>query len=118
MENNKAAAGYHILMILSHVDGHFSDEESEIAARYISRHFNDEFNLERETHFLKSMKRDDYFFHFQECMDVFYSRSSAQERAALIKFAVDMVKADNKITNEENSYLNALLTGWEPEHTG
>src|SRR6187551_2049037 len=106
---SKSEAGFHLLMILSHVDGKFTDEESEIAARYISKYFGNDFQIQKETGFLKSLNKEDYFHHFKKCMDSFYSRSSAHDRAELIRFAIDMVKADNKITSEENVYLNELL---------
>ena len=115
---NKAIAGFHLLAILSNVDGNITDEESEIAGRYISRHFRDEFLPKQEMEFLKQLKKEDYFFHFKKCMDLFYSKSSVNERAELVRFAVDMVKADRKITSEENLFLNELLSGWEPEHAG
>jgi len=115
---NKAVSGFHLLMILSIVDGSFTLAESIVADKYISKHFKDDFSFEEETKFLKLLKPANYFFHFKECMDQFYSKSSQQERAAFVKFAVEMVKADRKITREENIYLNELLTGWEPEHAG
>ena len=68
--------------------------------------------------FLKLLKKENYFFHFKACMDHFYSKSSINERADLVKFAVDMINADKKITSEENVFLNELLSGWEPEHAG
>lgn len=115
---NKAVSGFHILMILSIVDGSFTLEESNVADKYISKHFSDDFSFEEETKFLKLLKPTNYFFHFKECMDQFYSKSSQKERAEFVKYAVEMVKADRKITSEENIYLNELLTGWEPEHAG
>ena len=115
---NKATSGFHILMILSRLDGNFSDEESEVGARYISKYFGNDFKIETEINFLKSLDREKYFHHFKKSMDIFYSKSSAHDRADLIRFAVDMVKADQKITPEENIYLNELLAGWEPEHSG
>lgn len=117
-QDNKAIWGFHMLVILSNVDGNITDEESEIAGRYISKHFRDAIQLKQEMQFLKLLKKEDYFFHFKECMDNFYSKSSVNERADLVKFAIDMVKADRQITSEENQYLNELLSGWEPEHAG
>ncbi|CAN5384587.1 hypothetical protein BH11BAC1_BH11BAC1_04640 [soil metagenome] len=115
---NKAVSGFHILIILSIVDGSFTLEESMVADKYISKHFPDDFSFEEETKFLKLLKPADYFFHFKECMDQFYSKSSLKDRAEFVKYAVEMVNADRKITSEENIYLNELLTGWEPEHAG
>lgn len=113
---NKAVAGYHILMILSHVDGHFASEEADVVHKYIKQHFATDFNLDEENHFLKTLHPHDYYFHFKVCMDNFYRKSSPTERSSMIDFAVKMVKADRKITREENIFLNELLNGWEPEH--
>jgi len=115
---NKAISGFHMLMILSRVDGNFADEESEVAARYISKYFGNDFQIDQETTFLRTLDKENYFHHFKKCMDNFYSKSSVHDRSELVKFAIDMVKADHKITSEENIYLNELLAGWEPEHTG
>jgi uncharacterized tellurite resistance protein B-like protein len=115
---SKSTSGFHMLMILSRVDGNFSEEESEIAARYISKYFGNDFQIEKEAAFLKLLTRKNYFQHFKKCMNNFYSKSSAHDRAEFVKFAIDMVKADHKITSEENVYLNELLAGWEPEHSG
>jgi hypothetical protein len=115
---NKAVSGFHLLMILSYVDGYFAAEESQVAAKYISKHFTEEFRIEKETRFLKTLKEEEYFFHFTECMDHFYSRSSAAERTDLIRFAMEMIRADLKITPEENRYFLEILNSWEPEHAG
>lgn len=115
---SKAVAGFHMLMILSRVDGNFDAEESQVAARYISGHFPEQFILENETTFLKKLSPKNYFSHFKQCMDYFYRTSSATERAGLVKFAMEMINADREISIEENSYLMELLNSWEPEHTG
>ena len=116
--DQKSIAGYHILMILSQVDGHFAKEEETVSANYIKQTFPDEFNIDKENYFLKTLHPHDYFFHFKVCMDNFYKKSSSNERTSLIDFAVKMVKADSRITSEENIYLNELLNSWEPEHAG
>jgi hypothetical protein len=115
---NKTVSGYHLLMILSYVDGHFDVKESRVAEKYVMKHFGDDIQPGKEIQFLKTLKEQDYFSHFKKCMDNFYSKSSIHERADIVRFAMEMIKADRKITPEENRYLNELLTGWEPEHTG
>ena len=40
--------------------------------------------------------------HFNNAMNDFYEDSIPQERIDFLNFAVKMVKADKKITNEEN----------------
>ena len=51
-------------------------------------------------------------------MNDFYEDSTAKERTEFLNFAVKMVKADDKITTEENKYLKELFFAWESEHEG
>jgi hypothetical protein len=51
-------------------------------------------------------------------MNDFYEDSVAQERVDFLNFAVKVVKADKKITSEENKYLKELFFAWESEHEG
>ena len=68
MKKNKAIAGYHLLMILSAVDGKFSVQEDLIIERWLEKEFPLRVNLDRETEFLSKLKPDDYMIHFQSCM--------------------------------------------------
>ncbi|RYG54022.1 MAG: hypothetical protein EOO01_02745 [Chitinophagaceae bacterium] len=53
--------------------------------------------------------------HFLRMMDDFYDDATEEERKSLIHFAVQLSKADNVITKEENHYLNLLFENWKPE---
>jgi hypothetical protein len=48
-------------------------------------------------------------------MDDFYDDATPAERKNLLQFAMDLVKADQVITREENHYLQLLFTHWESE---
>ena len=67
---------------------------------------------------LSAMPSEDYFLHFNNSMNDFYEDSTAQERVDFLKFAVKMVKADKKITPEENKFLKELFFAWDSEHEG
>jgi len=69
-------------------------------------------------HVLSALPKEDYFLHFNNAMNDFYEDSTAKERTEFLNFAVKMVKADDKITTEENKYLKELFFAWESEHEG
>jgi hypothetical protein len=49
-------------------------------------------------------------------MNDFYEDSIPEERDHFLDFAVKLVKADDKITREENEYLTTLFNAWAPEY--
>ena len=112
---NTPIAGYHLLLILTHSDGHFAKEEGEIIVQYLSENFPFRTNLDPEVEFLSSLREDQYEEHFRKAMNDFYDDSSPEERDHFLDFAVKLVKADNVITREENIYLNMLFNAWAPE---
>lgn len=112
MRMNKPIAGYHLLMILSAVDGEFNAKEDMVIRQWLAEQFPFEVDLDREMEVLSALDKDDYMIHFQKCMADFYEDSTEKERNELIQFAIDLVKADNKITREENLFLDELFCEW------
>lgn len=115
---NKVMAGYHMLMILSQVDGDFDKSEGKVIVKYLQDSFPYRFNLDHEMEILSALPQEDYFLHFNNAMNDFYEDSTKQERVSFLNFAVKMVKADKKITSEENKYLKELFFAWESENEG
>jgi hypothetical protein len=115
---NKVMAGYHMLMILSQVDGEFDKSEGKVIVNYLQDAFPYRFNLDHEMEILSALPKEDYFLHFNNAMNDFYEDSLPQERTDFLNFAVKMVKADKKITVEENKYLKELFFAWESEYEG
>ena len=115
---NKVMAGYHMLMILSQVDGEFDKSEGKVIVRYLKDAFPFRVDLDHEVDILSGLPAEDYFLHFNNAMNDFYEDSTPQERVDFLKFAVKMVKADKKITPEENKYLKELFFAWDSEHEG
>ncbi|GAB4142605.1 MAG: hypothetical protein Fur0041_17700 [Bacteroidia bacterium] len=113
---NKPIAGYHLLMILSRVDGEFDKHEGDVIVNYLKDTFPIHVNLDEEFDFLASLPKEALSEHFEKAMNDFYNDSTEDERTHFLDFAVKMVKADNKITPEENEYLNRLFTAWDSEH--
>ena len=116
MKKNKIMAGYHMLVILSEVDGKFDKSEGKIIANYLKDAFLSKVDLDREMKELSILPREDYFLHFNNSMNDFYEDSNEKERTNFLNFAVKLVKADKKITPEENKYLKELFFAWDSEH--
>lgn len=116
MKKNRVMAGYHMLMILSEVDGEFAKSEGKIIVDYLKSAFPYKLNLDNEMEELSALPKEDYFLHFNNAMNDFYEDSTPKERNVFLKYAVKMVKADKKITPEENKYLKELFFAWESEY--
>ncbi|REJ81810.1 MAG: TerB family tellurite resistance protein [Bacteroidetes bacterium] len=113
---NKAEAGFHLLQILSAIDGDFHHMEDLVITNYLSENYPFHVNLDAAVDYLSTLPKDDYVLHFQKCMNDFYQDSEESERMKFLDFAVKLVKADNDITNEENIFLNLLFQAWEREN--
>ena len=115
---NKVMAGYHMLMILSQIDGYFDTAEGKVIVNYLKAAFPFRFNLDFEMEILSTLPKEDYFLHFNNAMNDFYEDSTAEERLDFLKFAVKLVKADKVITGDENKYLKELFFAWDSEFEG
>lgn len=115
---NKVMAGYHMLMILSQIDGEFNEQEGKVVVDYLKESFPFHVSLDNEVAIISALPKEDYFLHFNNAMNDFYEDSTEKERVDFLNFAVKLVKADNKITLEENKYLKELFFAWESEFEG
>jgi hypothetical protein len=111
---NKTIAGYHLLMILSAVDFRLNAREEEVIREYLVAEFPFHVNLDREMEIISNLRPDEWEAHFLKMMDDFYDDATEEERKNLIQFAIELTKADDVITKEENHYLNLLFNQWEP----
>lgn len=110
---NRAISGFHILSILSEVDDDFGPKEGLVIVDYLKKNFPPHlFILDKEVEILSNLKKEDYLTHFTKCLEDFYKDSTEEERVKFVKFAVKVVMADHKVSNEENIYLNELYNAW------
>jgi hypothetical protein len=112
---NKTIAGYHLLMILAAADFRFNVDEDLVIRDYLEQEFPFPVNLDREMVQISSLKPEDREKHFMKYMDDFYDDATPEERNNLLQFALDLSKADNVITVEENHYLQLLFDHWHSE---
>jgi hypothetical protein len=115
MRFSKTVAGYHMLMILSDVDGESSDKELKVIRKYMSENFSDDIDYDIETEKVRNIKPVDYPVHFNDAMNSFYLESTKDDRNHFLDFAVKLVIADHKVSPKENLFLNELFTAWEAD---
>lgn len=101
-------------MILSAVDFRISWKEDLVIRDYLAQEFPFNINLDREMQIISNLKPEEWETHFLKMMDDFYDDATEDERIKLLKFAINLTKADDVITKEENHYLNLLFENWEP----
>jgi hypothetical protein len=110
---NKTIAGYHLLMILSAVDYRIHPAEEAVILDYLVKEFPFQVNLDKQMEAIANLRPSDWEGHFQRMMDDFYDDATEEERKDLLRFALELTKADRIITREENRYLNMLFDAWE-----
>ncbi len=113
---NKTIAGYHILMILSAVDHRFHAEEDKVIRDYLVEEFPFRVNLDNQMAVISNLRPEEWESHFLKAMDDFYDDATEAERHSLLQFALELSRADQVITKEENHYLNLLFQHWSPDH--
>ena len=102
-----------MLVILSEVDGYFDAAEKKVVAQYIKDNHPSLVNLEVQNRILSTLPKELYMEHFEKVANDFYWQSTLEERNHFIKFAFKLVKADRKISSEENIYIDALYNIWD-----
>jgi len=110
---NKTLAGYHMLMILAHVDGEVNKEEEKVIRKYVKLNYSFLSNLDEETNLLNSLPEELFYNHFCKAAIDFYSQTSEKERNYFLDFVMKVILADRTVTNEENIYLNELYNLWD-----
>jgi hypothetical protein len=111
-KSNKSIAGYHLLMILSSVDGEFAPEEGILIQQYLSEEFPFRVNLDNELETIALLKPEEWKDHFEFHGRCFLDDSTQDERGKFVQFAKTLIKADNKVTDEEHTFYTLLKNLW------
>jgi hypothetical protein len=112
-KSNKSIAGYHLLMILSSVDGVFSPNEGMHIQKYLADEFPFTVDLDEELEIIATLHMDEWEKHFQFHADCFLDDSTEKERKSFIKFAKSLIKADDIVDDEEHKYYKKLKSTWK-----
>ncbi len=110
---SRSVAGYHMLMILSAVDGRFNGKEDKIIRQFMEENLGQLPDLESEMEIISAMKSEDYAIHFNKAMNDFYMDSTLDQRNHFLDMATRLVAADKQISKRENLFLNELYNACE-----
>lgn len=114
-KSNKSIAGYHLLMILSSVDGEFAPEEGLKLQEYLAEEFPFKINLDNELDVIATLQPEQWKDHFEFHARCFFDDSTADERIAFAEFAKSLIKADDEVTEREHQFYKLLKTIWKME---
>lgn len=112
---SRAVAGYHMLMILSAIDGNFNGKGDRLIQNYLDENYGGLLDMELERSVISSLPIVDYAIHFNNAMNDFYMHSTKNERNQLLDMATRVVALDKKISPRENLFLKELFNAWEQE---
>lgn len=114
-KSNKSIAGYHLLMILSSVDGEFAPEEGMMIQEYLAEEFPFRMNLDNELEVIATLHPEDWKDHFEFHARCFYEDSTEDERKKFVQFAKTLIKADDSVSNDEHRFYKLLKNLWKYE---
>ena len=112
-KSNKSIAGYHLLMILSSVDGEFAPEEGMKVQEYLAEEFPFKMNLDNELDIIATLQPEEWKDHFEFHARCFHDDSTEKERKEFAKFAKSLIKADDEVTDREHHFYKLLKNMWK-----
>ncbi|UOE42269.1 TerB family tellurite resistance protein [Chryseobacterium suipulveris] len=112
-KSNKSIAGYHLLMILSSVDGEFAPEEGMKIQEYLAEEFPFKMNLDNELEVIALLQPEEWKDHFEFHARCFHDDSTEKERKEFAKFAKSLIKADDEVTDREHHFYKLLKNMWK-----
>lgn len=111
-KSNKSIAGYHLLMILSSVDGEFAPEEGMKVQEYLAEEFPFKMNLDNELDIIATLQPEEWKDHFEFHARCFHDDSTEKERKDFAQFAKSLIKADDEVTEREHQFYILLKKMW------
>ncbi|WP_332021021.1 tellurite resistance TerB family protein [Kaistella sp.] len=113
-KSNKSIAGYHLLMILSSVDGEFAPAEGLKIQEYLAEEFPFKMNLDNELDAIAVLQPEQWKDHFEFHARCFFDDSTEKERKDFLHFAKSLIKADDEVTEREHHFYRLLKNMWFP----
>ena len=109
---NLAQSGYHMLMVLSVVDGKYDVAEGKIIVNYLTKNYDAAFDLDQENKILLDVPKELIPEHFKDAAADFLHHSTEAQRIDFLAFAYRLTQADGKVAREENKILISLSHFW------
>lgn len=116
-KSNKSIAGYHLLMILSSVDGEFAPEEGMKIQQYLADEFPFRMDLDDELDIIATLHPEQWEAHFRFHAQCFLEDSTEAERSKFVDFAKSLIKADDSVSDDEHFYYKLIKSTWGLENT-
>lgn len=114
-KSNKSIAGYHLLMILSSIDGEFAPEEGLKIQEYLAEEFPFRINLDNELDVIATLHPEDWKDHFEFHARCFLEDSTEKERRDFLSFTKSLIKADEVVSEDEHRFYHLLKNLWNME---
>lgn len=111
-KSNKSIAGYHLLMILSSIDGKFRAPEGLMIRDFLEQEFPFRVDLDDELDIIANLKPEEWEKHFEFHAQCFYDDTVEQERKDFLTFVKKLIKIDHIVTAEEHQYYSKLKKLW------
>ncbi|MDQ0475527.1 TerB family tellurite resistance protein [Chryseobacterium sp. MDT2-18] len=112
-KSNKSIAGYHLLMILSSVDGEFAPQEGMMIQQYLADEFPFKMDLDDELEVIALLKPEEWKPHFEFHAQCFLDDSTEKERISFRQFAKTLIKADEQVSDTEHDFYQILKDIWQ-----
>jgi uncharacterized tellurite resistance protein B-like protein len=115
---DKITAGYKMLMILAQADGEHLQPESTVIQEYLGPNFELAFSqkvIAAENNRLAALSHAQRYEEFSEAMNHYYRYSKPEERTAFLQYAMNLIKADAHISQDENAFIDLLFESWDTE---
>ena len=109
---NLAQSGYHMLMILSVVDGKYEVAEGKVIVNYLTKNYESEVDIDKENQVILAVPNDKLPEHFKKAADDFLHHSTEEQRIDFMAFAYRLIKADGRMDRDENKILQSLSHFW------
>ena len=109
---NLAQSGYHMLMILSVVDGKYDVAEGKVIVDYLVKNYQLNIDIDKENQALLAIEENGLPQHFRQASQHFQINSTHEQRVDFIAFAYRLVEADGVVGREENKILSSLANSW------
>ena len=111
---DKFQASFEILYFLSAIDGEVSDSEIDIIIDFLKANQGKiDFDPGEVIQSINLLNLDGILDELRRAALVFKGASSAQDRVILLDFALSLIAADGKITEEESKLFNILGNTWD-----
>ena len=110
---DKFQASFEILYFLSAIDGEVSDSELDIVISFLKANQGKiDFDPGKVIQSINLLNLDGVIDELKRAALIFKDNSSARDRIILLDFALDLIAADGKVTEEESKLFNILGNIW------